>query len=223
MILLKEDPPTEMLWFVQERKNREFDETHPLLRTTTLDTWWSEHHCCVSCCRATQKSVSANFRSSSETKNPTKCRLLQLIKPTHTVSVTCVLLEVLLLALGRSVTLLVAPLCAAVLGWGLLAGIIESPCSPSTLSWMLCPTSPCAGPGIREKQGDPPLLGAPVSFVPTRLVWTWLGLVGSPSLKWGLGFWFPCSPFFLLLNWARSHCMLIPPLFSSFWKMSHWQ
>lgn len=36
-------------------------------------------------------------------------------------SVTCVLLEVLPLALGRSVTSLVAPLCAAVLGWGLLS------------------------------------------------------------------------------------------------------
>lgn len=67
-----------MLWFIQERKNREFDKMHPLLRNTSLDTWWSEHHCCVSCCRATQKLVSANFRSLSEEKNPTKwCGLMQ--------------------------------------------------------------------------------------------------------------------------------------------------
>lgn len=76
-----------MLLFIQERRNREFDKMHPLLRNTSLDTWWSEHHCCVSCCRATQKLVSANFKSLSEGKTPTKyCGLLQLIKATHPVS-----------------------------------------------------------------------------------------------------------------------------------------
>lgn len=100
---------------------------HPLLRNISLDTWQSEHHCCVSCSRATQKSVSANFRSLSEEKFPTKCcGLLQLIKATRPVSVTCVLLEVFLLALGSSVPSLVAPFCAAAVGWGLLARIIET-------------------------------------------------------------------------------------------------
>lgn len=126
---------------------------HPLLRNISLDTWQSEHHCCVSCSRATQKSVSANFRSLSEEKSPTKCcGLLQLIKAAHPVSVTCVLLEVFLLALGRSVTSLVAPFCAAVVEWGLLARIVETLCSPSTLPWILCPTSPCTGSGLREEE-----------------------------------------------------------------------
>lgn len=171
-----------MLWFIQERKNREFDKMHPLLRNTSLDTWWSEHHCCVSCCRATQKLVSANFRSLSEEKNPTKwCGLMQLIKAARPMSVTCVLLEVFLLALGRSVASLVASFCAAVLQCGLLARSIEALCSPSILPWILCLTSPFPGSGVREEEVGPPLSDAVVSFVPARLVWAWLGLVGSPS------------------------------------------
>lgn len=52
------------------------DKVHPL-RNASLDIWWSGHHCCVSCCRATQKLVSANFRSLSEEENkPNQTRLL---------------------------------------------------------------------------------------------------------------------------------------------------
>lgn len=86
-------------------------------------------------------------------------------------SVTCVLLEAFLLALGRSVASLVALFCAAVLQCGLLARSIEALCSPSILPWILCLISPFPGSGVKEEEVGSPLSGAVVSFVPARLVW----------------------------------------------------